>query len=45
MLGRNLFTSEGNLRGGLGSGPFMIHQHNGMGMDVRTSGYTLVLQI
>ena len=24
ILGRNLFTSEGNLRGGLGSGPFMI---------------------
>ena len=24
ILGRNLFTSEGNLQGGLGSGPFMI---------------------
>ena len=24
ILGRNLFTLEGNLRGGLGSGPFMI---------------------
>ena len=23
-MGRNLFTSEGNLRGGLGSGPIMI---------------------
>ena len=35
------FTSEGNLRGGLGSEPFLrLHQHDGVGMDVRTSGHT-----
>ena len=45
ILGRNLFTSEGNRGGGQGSGLLGLHQHDGCGNRCAHIGHTLVLQI